>query len=152
MSTDLRHFDEVFLGPKQYFVSSDVGQGQQQYYAFLDVPAGGDDRYAKCEEWANYREMLLDRFQSWCPAVLERLECTKPEDVERRDVYDVLPNPWWGLTLAHVAVIHHPRRDMPDPPRPSGLKGSPDILHPHYILHPHSLNLRGERGPASNRV
>lgn len=64
---------QVFLGPKQYFVSSDVGKGQQQYYAFLDVPPGGDDKYAKCEEWANYREMLMDRFSGWCPAVMERL-------------------------------------------------------------------------------
>ena len=86
---------QVFLGPKQYFVSSDVGNGQQQYYAFLDVPPGGEDKYAKCEDWENYREMLLDRFQGWCPAVLERLECTKPEDVERRDVFDVLPDPRW---------------------------------------------------------
>ena len=39
--------------------------------------------------------MLLDRFSGWCPAVLERLECTRPEDVERRDVFDVLPNPRW---------------------------------------------------------
>ena len=54
---------QVFLGPKQYFVSSDVGDGKQQYYAFLDVPPGGDDKWAKCEEWDNYRDMLLDRFQ-----------------------------------------------------------------------------------------
>mmetsp|Transcript_9785 Transcript_9785/g.36333 ORF Transcript_9785/g.36333 Transcript_9785/m.36333 type:complete len:514 (-) Transcript_9785:309-1850(-) len=86
---------QVFLGPKQYFVSSDVGNGQQQYYAFLDVPAGGDDKFAKCEEWDNYRAMLLDRFGGWCPAVVERLQVTKPEDVERRDVYDVIPNPFW---------------------------------------------------------
>ncbi|CEG00292.1 Monooxygenase, FAD-binding [Ostreococcus tauri] len=86
---------QVFLGPKQYFVSSDVGNGQQQYYAFLEVPPGGDDEFAKCERWANYRDMLLDRFSDWCPAVLERLECTKPEDVERRDVNDLLPDPRW---------------------------------------------------------
>ena len=86
---------QVFLGPKQYFVSSDVGAGQQQYYAFLDVPPGGDDEFAKCERWPNYRAMLMDRFSGRCPAVLERLECTKPEDVERRDVYDVLPDPRW---------------------------------------------------------
>ena len=84
---------QVFLGPKQYFVSSDVGNGQQQYYAFLDVPPGGDDKFAKCEEWDNYRAMLMDRFASWAPAVVERLEVTKPEDVERRDVYDVIPAP-----------------------------------------------------------
>jgi zeaxanthin epoxidase len=86
---------QVFLGPKQYFVSSDVGEGQQQYYAFLDVPAGGDDKFAQCTDWDNYRAMLLDRFADWCPAVVERLEVTKPEDVERRDVYDVIPDPRW---------------------------------------------------------
>ena len=26
---------------------------------------------------------------------MERLQVTKPEDVERRDVYDVIPNPFW---------------------------------------------------------
>jgi len=57
---------QVFLGPKQYFVSSDVGNGQQQYYAFLDVPAGGDDKWAKCEDWENYKEMLIDRFKVCC--------------------------------------------------------------------------------------
>ena len=86
---------QVFLGPKQYFVSSDVGNGQQQYYAFLEVPPGGDDEFAKCEKWANYREMLMDRFKDWSPAVMERLEVTRPEDVERRDVNDLLPDPRW---------------------------------------------------------
>eukprot|EP00191_Tetraselmis_sp_GSL018_P009373 CAMPEP_0177598644 /NCGR_PEP_ID=MMETSP0419_2-20121207/12488_1 /TAXON_ID=582737 /ORGANISM="Tetraselmis sp., Strain GSL018" /LENGTH=665 /DNA_ID=CAMNT_0019091161 /DNA_START=142 /DNA_END=2140 /DNA_ORIENTATION=+ len=86
---------QVWLGPKQYFVSSDVGDGRQQYYAFLDVPPGGDDKWAKCEDWPNYRDMLLDRFKDWCPAVLERLECTRPEDVERRDVNDLAPDPRW---------------------------------------------------------
>ena len=86
---------QVFLGPKQYFVSSDVGNGEQQYYAFLEVPAGGDDEFAKCEKWENYREMLIDRFQGWAPAVMERLECTRPEDVERRDVNDIIPDPRW---------------------------------------------------------
>ena len=46
--------------------------------------------------------MLLDRFQGWCPVVLERLECTKPEDVERRDVFDVLPDHGGGR--AHGAA------------------------------------------------
>jgi zeaxanthin epoxidase len=52
-----------------YRYTWDVGGGQQQYYAFLDVPAGGDDKYAQLTEWANYREMLMDRFSEWCPAV-----------------------------------------------------------------------------------
>ena len=39
--------------------------------------------------------MLIDRFQGWAPAVMERLECTRPEDVERRDVNDIIPDPRW---------------------------------------------------------
>lgn len=33
----------VFLGHKQYFVSSDVGGGKMQWYAFYNEPAGGED-------------------------------------------------------------------------------------------------------------
>jgi hypothetical protein len=33
----------VFLGHKQYFVSSDVGAGKMQWYAFHNEPAGGTD-------------------------------------------------------------------------------------------------------------
>jgi len=86
---------QVFLGEDQYFVSSDVGEGKQQYYAFLKVPEGGQDEYAQLTRWGDYREMLLDRFGSWNPAMKERLECTVPEDIERRDVSDIAPNPHW---------------------------------------------------------
>lgn len=86
---------QVFLGPKQYFVSSDVGNGEQQYYAFLDVPEGGEDKYAQLTDWPDYRAMLMDRFKDWSPAIMERLECTLPEDVERRDVNDLIPDPRW---------------------------------------------------------
>jgi len=33
----------VFLGHKQYFVSSDVGAGKMQWYAFHNEEAGGTD-------------------------------------------------------------------------------------------------------------
>lgn len=33
----------MFLGHKQYFVSSDVGAGKMQWYAFHKEPAGGVD-------------------------------------------------------------------------------------------------------------
>lgn len=33
----------VFLGHKQYFVSSDVGGGKMQWYAFHNEPPGGVD-------------------------------------------------------------------------------------------------------------
>lgn len=34
----------MFLGHKQYFVSSDVGGGKMQWYAFHNEPAGGTDK------------------------------------------------------------------------------------------------------------
>lgn len=86
---------QVFLGPNQYFVSSDVGNGEQQYYAFLKVEDGNKDKWAQCTDWPDYKEMLLDRFGGWAPAVTERLECTRPEDIELRDVNDLLPDPRW---------------------------------------------------------
>lgn len=33
----------MFLGHKQYFVSSDVGAGKMQWYAFHKEPPGGQD-------------------------------------------------------------------------------------------------------------
>lgn len=33
----------MFLGHKQYFVSSDVGGGKMQWYAFHKEPPGGTD-------------------------------------------------------------------------------------------------------------
>ncbi|XP_071704013.1 zeaxanthin epoxidase, chloroplastic-like [Rutidosis leptorrhynchoides] len=35
---------QVFLGHKQYFVSSDVGGGKMQWYAFHNEAAGGTDK------------------------------------------------------------------------------------------------------------
>lgn len=131
---------QVFLGPKQYFVSSDVGGGQQQYYAFLDVPAGGDDKYAQLTEWANYREMLMDRFSEWCPAVIERLECTKPEDVERRDVYDVLPNPWW--VDGRVALLG----DSAHAVQPNLGQGGGQAIESAYALADELSQCEGKRG------
>ncbi|KAK2372656.1 zeaxanthin epoxidase, chloroplastic [Trifolium repens] len=42
MPPDIESFGyRVFLGHKQYFVSSDVGAGKMQWYAFHQEPAGG---------------------------------------------------------------------------------------------------------------
>jgi zeaxanthin epoxidase len=131
---------QVFLGPKQYFVSSDVGDGQQQYYAFLDVPAGGDDEFAACANWENYRAMLLDRFGSWCPAVVERLEVTKPEDVERRDVYDVIPDFRW--VDGRVALLG----DSAHAVQPNLGQGGGQAIESAYALADELAKCEGKRG------
>lgn len=79
----------VFLGAGQYFVSSDVGDGQQQWYAFVKQDAGMDD------EGADRKAALLEAFADWCPAVRERLEAVVSEEVERRDIYDRPPTLQW---------------------------------------------------------
>lgn len=75
----------VFLGNKQYFVSSDVGGGKMQWYAFHKEPAGGTDLEG------HRKERLMDIFGNWCDMVTDLIMATPEEDVLRRDIYDRPP-------------------------------------------------------------
>ncbi|KAK8587031.1 hypothetical protein V6N13_086039 [Hibiscus sabdariffa] len=79
----------VFLGHKQYFVSSDVGAGKMQWYAFHNEPAGGVDSHGK-------KERLLDIFGGWCDNVTDLLHATDEDAILRRDIYDRIPSLTWG--------------------------------------------------------
>lgn len=80
----------VFLGHKQYFVSSDVGCGKMQWYAFNNEPAGGVDP-------SNGRkERLLKLFEHWCDKVVDLLVATPEERILRRDIYDRIPIMTWS--------------------------------------------------------
>lgn len=59
----------VFLGHKQYFVSSDVGGGKMQWYAFHNEPAGGSDKPN------GKKERLLEIFGGWCDNVVDFVAC-----------------------------------------------------------------------------
>jgi zeaxanthin epoxidase len=80
----------VFLGHKQYFVSSDVGGGKMQWYAFYNEPAGGTDRPD------GKKDRLLEIFGSWCDNVVDLLVATDEEAILRRDIYDRTPSIFWG--------------------------------------------------------
>ena len=131
---------QVFLGPKQYFVSSDVGEGRQQYYAFLEVPEGNNDIYASCDNWPTYKEMLLERFNDWAPAVKERLDCTKPEDIELRDVCDVLPDPRW--VDRKVALLG----DSAHAVQPNLGQGGGQAIESAYVLADELSKCEGKKG------
>ena len=131
---------QVFLGPKQYFVSSDVGEGRQQYYAFLEVPEGNNDIYASCDNWPTYKEMLLERFNGWAPAVKERLDCTKPEDIELRDVCDVLPDPRW--VDRKVALLG----DSAHAVQPNLGQGGGQAIESAYVLADELSKCEGKKG------
>jgi len=76
---------QVYLGNGQYFVASDVGQGQTQWYAFKKQDAGNRD------ESGEVRGNLLEMFGDWSGDVLDRLEATEECDIEQRDIYDRRP-------------------------------------------------------------
>nr|UQV25530.1 zeaxanthin epoxidase [Heracleum moellendorffii] len=80
----------VFLGHKQYFVSSDVGGGKMQWYAFYNEPAGGTDKEN------GKKERLLQIFGGWCDNVIDLLTATDEEAILRRDIYDREPTFNWG--------------------------------------------------------
>ena len=80
----------VFLGNRQYFVSSDVGGGKQQWYAFHCEAAGGTDAEGQ------RKERLLSIFGHWCDDVTDLIRNTPEEDVLRRDIYDRPPIFSWS--------------------------------------------------------
>ncbi|KAJ6740326.1 hypothetical protein OIU79_000454 [Salix purpurea] len=80
----------VFLGHKQYFVSSDVGAGKMQWYAFHKEPPGGmDGPHGK-------RDRLMKIFEGWCDNVMDLLLATDEDAILRRDIYDREPIITWG--------------------------------------------------------
>nr|UEC49040.1 zea-xanthin epoxidase [Gymnema sylvestre] len=83
----------VFLGHKQYFVSSDVGGGKMQWYAFHNEPAGGEDGPR------GKKERLLKIFDGWCDNVIDLLLATDEDAILRRDIYDRTPSFTWGKGL-----------------------------------------------------
>ncbi|KAI4386683.1 hypothetical protein MLD38_004595 [Melastoma candidum] len=80
----------VFLGHKQYFVSSDVGAGKMQWYAFHEEPAGGVDPPN------GKKDRLLEIFGGWCDNVIDLILATDEEAILRRDIYDRTPAFTWG--------------------------------------------------------
>lgn len=80
----------VFLGHKQYFVSSDVGQGKMQWYAFYNEPAGGVDAPG------GRKARLMDLFGHWCDRVVDLLDATPEDQILRRDIYDRIPILTWS--------------------------------------------------------
>eukprot|EP00262_Sarcandra_glabra_P000350 TRINITY_DN1040_c0_g2_i1.p1 TRINITY_DN1040_c0_g2~~TRINITY_DN1040_c0_g2_i1.p1 ORF type:complete len:664 (-),score=106.43 TRINITY_DN1040_c0_g2_i1:508-2499(-) len=80
----------VFLGHKQYFVSSDVGAGKMQWYAFHNEPPGGVDVPN------GKKERLLKIFGNWCDNVVDLLLATDEDEIIRRDIYDRIPVFTWG--------------------------------------------------------
>jgi zeaxanthin epoxidase len=93
---------KVYIGPGQYFVITDIGNGRYQWYAFLARPAGSSDSIEKPEGSSLY---LQNIFAGWSKDVHHILKATQEDEIDQRDLYDRPPSvrkPW---TDGHVALL-----------------------------------------------
>lgn len=105
---------KVYIGPKRYFVTSDVGQGRIQWYAFFALPPGtkkapsgwggsGRDEQADPEE--NLVEYIKSLHEGWSDEVFTILDATLPESVEQRDLFDRAPELFRSWAKGNVVLI-----------------------------------------------
>ncbi|KAL7578209.1 hypothetical protein ACA910_012636 [Epithemia clementina (nom. ined.)] len=91
---------KVYIGPKRYFVTSDVGDGRIQWYAFFALPPGtkkapsgwgGSIRENQSDPNENLVEYIKRLHEGWTDEIMTILDATPPESVEQRDLYDRAP-------------------------------------------------------------
>jgi len=91
---------KVYIGPKRYFVTSDVGDGRIQWYAFFALPPGtkkapsgwgGSERDSQGDPEENLVTYIKGLHQGWSDEIMTILDATPPESVEQRDLYDRKP-------------------------------------------------------------
>jgi len=91
---------KVYIGPKRYFVTSDVGDGRIQWYAFFALPPGskkapsgwgGSVREDQADPSENLVEYIKGLHEGWSEEVMKVLDATPPDSVEQRDLYDRRP-------------------------------------------------------------
>ena len=91
---------KVYIGPKRYFVTSDVGDGRIQWYAFFALPPGtkkapsgwgGSTREGQADPEENLVEYIKGLHEGWSEEVMTVLDATSPDSVEQRDLYDRRP-------------------------------------------------------------
>jgi zeaxanthin epoxidase len=89
---------KVYIGPKRYFVTSDVGDGRIQWYAFLALPPGTKKAEDSWEgegssegQGQNVIDYLKELHEGWSSEVFQVLDATPVQSVEQRDLYDRWP-------------------------------------------------------------
>ena len=105
---------KVYIGPKRYFVTSDVGDGRIQWYAFFALPPGtkkapsgwsGSDREDQADPEENLVEYIKSLHEGWTEEVMTVLDATPPESVEQRDLYDRAPEFLRSWADGHVVLV-----------------------------------------------
>ena len=105
---------KVYIGPKRYFVTSDVGDGRIQWYAFFALPPGskkapsgwgGSNREDQADPAENLVEYIKGLHEGWSDEVMAVLDATPPDSVEQRDLYDRRPEFFRSWADGNVVLI-----------------------------------------------
>lgn len=95
---------KVYIGPGQYFVITDIGNGNYQWYAFLARPPGSADAGAT-DRPDGSSPYLQGIFEGWSDEVHHILRATQEHEIEQRDLYDRPPSVLKPWTDGRVALL-----------------------------------------------
>ncbi|KAL7527922.1 hypothetical protein ACHAXR_002192 [Thalassiosira sp. AJA248-18] len=98
---------KVYIGPGQYFVITDIGNGRYQWYAFLARPPGSSSEEEKPHGSSIYLQTVFD---GWSKDIHHILQATKENEIEQRDLYDRPPSvikPWTEGSVALLGDAVH---------------------------------------------
>mmetsp|Transcript_35522 Transcript_35522/g.95340 ORF Transcript_35522/g.95340 Transcript_35522/m.95340 type:complete len:633 (-) Transcript_35522:611-2509(-) len=128
---------KVYIGPKRYFVTSDVGNGRVQWYAFFALPPGtkrapsgwGGSTRTEAEEddLVGYIKSL---HEGWTDEVHYVLDNTPESSVEQRDLYDRVPELLRSWSDGSVTLIG----DAVHPMMPNLGQGGCQAIEDAYVL------------------
>jgi len=93
---------KVYIGPQQFFVITDIGNGRYQWYAFLARPPDSADIEEKPDGNCLF---LRDIFTGWSEEIHHILRATKDSEIEQRDLYDRPPSVLQSWTDRKVALL-----------------------------------------------
>lgn len=92
---------KVYIGPGQYFVITDIGNGRYQWYAFLARPPGS----VSDEKPDGSSKYLQGIFAGWSSEVHAILTVTQEDEIQQRDLYDRPPSVRKAWVDGHVALL-----------------------------------------------
>jgi zeaxanthin epoxidase len=98
---------KVYIGPGQYFVITDIGNGMYQWYAFLARPPDSAASVDKPEGTSKYLQNIFD---GWSTEIHDILRVTQEDEIEQRDLYDRPPSvrkPWTDGRVAMLGDAVH---------------------------------------------
>lgn len=117
---------KVYMGPKQYFVCSDVGRGRIQWYAFVGVAEGAQIP----TEAEGKKDYIKACFQDWSTQINDLVDATPSQCIEERALYDRSPSFFKSWADGPVALMG----DACHPMMPNLGQGGCQAMEDGYVL------------------